>query len=175
MVLLFPYREICTPQVFFGCDPLFLPFGGSDTRDFASPTVERYTLGSPRPDASVNADFFFVYRDFGSIATSLYRDFATRDTKPSDFQLPIPDAPKRRYDLIALSLLRALASSMTWSTQGLGPHLANPEFARSPDLLPPVFHSLLWSHTTYVTVGISHLATSRLPLPNLRHFLTRSR
>jgi hypothetical protein len=80
-------------------------------RDLASPPVERYTLGSPRPDASVNTDLLFIYWDFGSITTSLYCNFATRDVKPSDFKIPISVAPKHRYDLIAPFATRHLASS----------------------------------------------------------------
>jgi hypothetical protein len=54
-------------------------------------SVGHWVLKSPRPDMSVNADFLFPLSGL-----RLYRDFATRDTKPSVFQPPIPDASKRR-------------------------------------------------------------------------------
>jgi hypothetical protein len=80
--------------------PSLLYFRRIETRDFAIPTVEHYTLGFPRPKALVYVDFLFLLSRL-----RLYRDFATRNTKLSVVQLPICEASKRRYDPITLSLL----------------------------------------------------------------------
>jgi hypothetical protein len=86
-VLLIPYRDSSYPQILFVVRSPSLTSRRIRTRDFASPTVEHYTLGSPRSNMSVNANF-----PFSSFGISLYHDFATHDTKLLVLQPSIPEA-----------------------------------------------------------------------------------
>jgi hypothetical protein len=83
-VLLFPYREICTHRFSSARSP-FLDLSEDRNSRLRKFSVDHWALESPRPDMSVNADFLFPLSGL-----RLYRDFATRDTKHSVLQPPIP-------------------------------------------------------------------------------------
>jgi hypothetical protein len=86
-VLLFPYREIFTPQILFSAIPLSLLIGGSK---LAASQVHCRSLGSriPKTRWPVNAEFIFPYRDFCFVKIFPYRDIATRDVKHYDLLTP---------------------------------------------------------------------------------------
>jgi hypothetical protein len=80
-VLLFPYREICNPQILSPRSPL-LCFRRIRTHSFASPTVRCYTLRSPRSDVSVKS------LTFPLSGLLLYCGFALSRLHYSRYQIP---------------------------------------------------------------------------------------
>jgi hypothetical protein len=72
-----------SPTELFPRSPLFT-YQGIGFRNFARSAIERCTLGSSRPDTSINADLSLTCWDF------FYHDFATRDVE--HFILPTPDS-----------------------------------------------------------------------------------
>jgi hypothetical protein len=131
--------QICTHRFSSVRSPFFTYWRESE---LVTSQVQQLITGLSNPrDPMCQSTLTFLFPLSG---LRLYRDFATRDTKHSVFQLPSPDVPKRRYDPIAFSQPRVL---VTWSTQYLGSHPANSRVREISRSLPPVFHSLLRSHT----------------------------
>jgi hypothetical protein len=151
-VLLSPYRK-SAPTV-LSTRPSFLLFiGGSELR---GSRVHYLSFGLSNPRDPMRQS---TLTSPSAIGTSLYRVFATRDTKHSGFQPPIP--MRRNADN---SRSRSLATSLLARPNDSYSSTPDARDAETPISMPPVFHYPAVAHTIHAIVGTSLLAISRLPL-----------
>jgi hypothetical protein len=128
--------------------------------------VERCTLESPNSIQSTLTLSFTL----SELSLSGSRHSRCRATRFSDSRVPIC---RNSDELTALTFqwsrhlvgISDFAGSRILMSNVSGLLVANP-ITRAT--CPPL--QLLWPHTIYVAVGISRIAISRFPLPNLRLF-----
>jgi len=144
-VLLFPYQEICTPQILFYVTSLYPLIGKSK---LVTSRFQRLNtrISNPRdPICQSTLTSFFLYRDFDSIATS-----PLMMSNLLIYQLPTRDMPKLWYDPITLSLLaNSRLRDLECPILGLSPWklLSSwdlPISATYLPLTPAVPHTALW-------------------------------